>query len=444
MPGECSSCGNAIHACGQLISGCVWDLRENFLDKYPSDYRDRLASIVVNAVPLHGPTSSIQADITIDYLTLNDDNADITDGTPDYAEIADAFGQHNLPAPPILALKFTFPNGLPTNVNPNGTTTLDVTVTGLTGTPQANTGKFFWRSGTAGPFTLVNMTQTSPNSYQVAIPSTVCLSTVQFYLQAQTTTNLTVSSPANAPTTVYSAISAGGVSLVFTDELETGGAGWTVGLPSDTATSGEWELVDPNGTAAQPESDHTVLGTHCFITGQGSPGGSLGEADIDGGVTTLMSPAFSAIGSDATFVTYWRWYSNNTGAAPNSDSMPVEISNNGGISWTVLENVTENAAAWVFKSFRISDFVTPTADMRVRWRASDLGAGSLVEAGVDDVFINGYSCAEAVVGDLDGDGNVNAADLAILLGAWGGDGPADLNNDGTVNAADLAILLGNF
>ena len=49
-------------------------------------------------------------------------------------------------------------------------------------------------------------------------------------------------------------------------------------------------------------------------------------------------------------------------------------------------------------------------------------------------------------GDLDGDGVVNAADLATLLGGWGPCGvagcPADLNSDGDVNAADLAILLG--
>ena len=46
--------------------------------------------------------------------------------------------------------------------------------------------------------------------------------------------------------------------------------------------------------------------------------------------------------------------------------------------------------------------------------------------------------------DLNGDGEVNGADLAILLGDWGaGKGsPADLNGDGTVNGADLAILLG--
>lgn len=44
--------------------------------------------------------------------------------------------------------------------------------------------------------------------------------------------------------------------------------------------------------------------------------------------------------------------------------------------------------------------------------------------------------------DLDGDGFVNSADLAALLGGWGGPGPADLNLDGSVNSADLASLLG--
>ncbi len=49
--------------------------------------------------------------------------------------------------------------------------------------------------------------------------------------------------------------------------------------------------------------------------------------------------------------------------------------------------------------------------------------------------------------DLDGDGNVAAFDLALLLGSWGpcpanGDCAADLDGDGSVDAFDLALLLG--
>jgi len=43
--------------------------------------------------------------------------------------------------------------------------------------------------------------------------------------------------------------------------------------------------------------------------------------------------------------------------------------------------------------------------------------------------------------DLDASGEVNAADLATLLGAWGGPG-ADLDGDGTTSASDLAAMLG--
>lgn len=43
--------------------------------------------------------------------------------------------------------------------------------------------------------------------------------------------------------------------------------------------------------------------------------------------------------------------------------------------------------------------------------------------------------------DLNGDGEVNGADLGILLAAWGGGGAADINGSGTVDGADLGILL---
>ncbi len=50
--------------------------------------------------------------------------------------------------------------------------------------------------------------------------------------------------------------------------------------------------------------------------------------------------------------------------------------------------------------------------------------------------------SEPCTGDLDGNGLVDAADLAALLGSWGGSGPADFDNSGTVDAGDLATLLG--
>jgi hypothetical protein len=48
-------------------------------------------------------------------------------------------------------------------------------------------------------------------------------------------------------------------------------------------------------------------------------------------------------------------------------------------------------------------------------------------------------------GDVDADGDVDSADLLILLAAWGNtEGPEDVNGDGIVNTEDLLILLGNW
>lgn len=53
------------------------------------------------------------------------------------------------------------------------------------------------------------------------------------------------------------------------------------------------------------------------------------------------------------------------------------------------------------------------------------------------------STAHACPPDLNGDGQVSGADLAILLGGWGTGGTvADINGDGVVDGIDLAELLG--
>jgi hypothetical protein len=80
----------------------------------------------------------------------------------------------------------------------------------------------------------------------------------------------------------------------------------------------------------------------------------------------------------------------------------------------------------------------------------DLPRQCRVCANVDVLFESGEFAAIVCAGlptapglaDLNGDGFVNGADLALILGAWGGVGVADITCDGTVDGADLAIVLG--
>jgi hypothetical protein len=76
--------------------------------------------------------------------------------------------------------------------------------------------------------------------------------------------------------------------------------------------------------------------------------------------------------------------------------------------------------------------------------------GGVVKDVIEDVIAVNNSRSSntpnnSCVGDLNGDGFVNDADVQILNGLWNtSNSKADLNNDGKVNADDLAILLGSW
>ncbi len=133
------------------------------------------------------------------------------------------------------------------------------------------------------------------------------------------------------------------------------------------------------------------------------------------------------------------------------DVFVVEASDDGGINWTVLESIgpggPEVSGDWSPKEYLIAEIpgITNTDQFRVRFVASDLSIGSVVEAGIDAFAVGTFFCEGAdCPADLDGDGAVGAADLAELLGAWGSCEacPADFDGDGLVGASDLAELLG--
>lgn len=71
------------------------------------------------------------------------------------------------------------------------------------------------------------------------------------------------------------------------------------------------------------------------------------------------------------------------------------------------------------------------------------GAGSDCSDADNDGFAD--LCPPPASADINGDGVVDAGDLAMLLGAWGTNAAnADLDDDGVVGASDLAILLGSW
>ncbi len=320
-----------------------------------------------------------------------------------------------------------------------------VTLTAIPGISQIDpsTATLHARIGSAGVFTPITMVESEPSEFVGHLPGANCDQAIDYYFTADSLSGVSMSFPPAGQASAFNALSQE-ITVVFDDDMESN-TGWIVGQPSDTATTGIWERANPQATAAQPEDDRTPgAGTLCWIT-DGDAGASLGSNDIDGGATTLTSPLLDASTAGTNpELTYWRWYSNNAGASPNSDSMLVEISNNNGADWITLETVTENAGAWVEKRFVISDFIAPSDQMRIRFMASDLGSGSIVEAGVDDLQIMSIGCASNPA-DLNGDGVVNFQDVSTFVALFTNqDLRADFNGDGILNFADVSAFVAAF
>ena len=101
-------------------------------------------------------------------------------------------------------------------------------------------------------------------------------------------------------------------------------------------------------------------------------------------MTNYINPAFS----------YWRWFTNNTGAEPNADWWQVAITDDG-VNWVAVENNLTSDISWRRFAFRAKDYVSLTSpQVQLRFVASDsthlgqyLDGGSLIEAAIDDLYL---------------------------------------------------------
>jgi len=239
----------------------------------------------------------------------------------------------------------------------------------------------------------VVMTSTgTPGEYRGDIPAQPCGTLVNYYILAVDENHNRETHPDFAPAVSHSF--SVNFTLVFEDDFESD-LGWTAGVPGDDATTGMWERCDPQGTEAQPEDDHTPSpGVNAYIT-QCAAGSSQGTYDIDGGKTTLLSPVFDLTGSASATVSYYRWYSNDTGAEPGTDYWVVEVTDDGWTTWGTLENTNASNRNWTQMQFDLGAYVDLNDQVQFRFIASDEDPGSLVEAGVDDFQIMGCPTAGA-------------------------------------------------
>lgn len=269
--------------------------------------------------------------------------------------------------------------------------------------------------------------------YSAQVPPRECGAVVEYFVSAEAAGGQVITLPPGAPSVTFEALTVDGSLTIFEDTMESG-AGYSV--ENIDLTDGGWDRGVPAGLGdrGDPLNDFDGSGA-CWLTDN-----VAGNSDVDGGPTRLTSPVIDASTLTDPVVSYARWFTNDDNDA---DRLDVEISNDGGASWALLESVG-GGVGWQEASFRIADFIAPTNQMRFRFSATDNPNDSVTEAGIDALRIIDYLCDSTIEGDVDGDGDVDFDDLVALLAAWGscsGPCPADFDGNGAVDFNDVVTLL---
>lgn len=438
-------CDGQIHDCGQLLSGAVWSTYQELLESNPDTARDIVAGLTVNSILLH-TGNLITPQIAIDFVTLDDNDAYLSNGTPHYPEINAAFSAHNMDPPELNLLQFDFPTGRPELASPVSGTPVQIEVSEIDGMLAEDSLQLLYDAGAGWEATALS--NVAPGTYEALLPAGNCGDTIRYYFSAETVAGMPVTEPSGAPLGAYSVLVGDAIATVLSDDFETD-QGWSV-VNEDTLWDGAWERGVPadGGLYGGPATDYDGSGS-CYVTDNAADG-----ADVDYGWTRLVSPPLNLLGGK-TQIEYALWYTNDFDYAPHNDVFRVEISNDGGGSWTLVhEHGPVTDAGWNLFAFEVSEHVAPTADMLLRFEASDESPASVVEAAIDAVRVVQADCGTSYpLGDMNCDGLVSFDDVAGVAKAMAGEQAfyqsypdciwmnADCNGDGVVDFDDIAAFI---
>jgi hypothetical protein len=282
----------------------------------------------------------------------------------------------------FIPLTMSMPAAPPEFVPPGEPTTIQVEINEGNDTLVPDSARMYYRFDD-GAYQSVALEPVAGDLYEGTLPAPACGDRPEYYFTAEGVATGEVFLPMGAPGTVFSSL-VGNQIIVLDDDFETD-QGWTV--ENIDLSDGQWDRGIPvgDGTRGDPTDDYDGSG-QCYLTAN-----RAGNSDVDGGPTMLISPVLDMGGMTDPVCRYARWWSNDD---QDADPFDVEVSNDGGANWVLIERVTNIGVptTWIFREVHLTDFTTLTDQMQIRFSATDNPNNSVDEGGVDAVTIFDVEC----------------------------------------------------
>lgn len=376
------------HKVGQIIAGAWWDAGVALCS---ADTMTRLFTDVFYDSP-DGPAGTegeIFQSILVGALIADDDNADLTDGTPHYSQIIGAFAKHGIYIVGDVNLTHTEITDQPANMPIQVNASLY-----MSNVSFFHDLTLYYRVNNDGPWFPLTLTNSSYN-FSGIIPAQPAGSVVEYYFTIHDmrnapnaylpiTCNHTM--PANQTTIPYQF----GIGLFARDstDFETMAQYYSIALcPGDDAVYGLWLQCMPTGALHIDHTTGTDLGM-CLeskSTGMGMRGTS-----------SVITPAFDISGYSNPVVSYYRWFSNESGNFNfKNDPWIVKIRDASGGPWQTIETTYQGDDNWRRRIFPVRAYLPASAThIQLRFFASDsmrydylMNGQSDILAAIDDIFV---------------------------------------------------------
>jgi MYXO-CTERM domain-containing protein len=413
-----------VHADGLIIGGTLWDLRKAFIAKYGEAEGVPLTdSLFWQAMRNASDIPSMYTEI----LAADDDDGDLSNGTPNVCEIVEVFGAHGLRTLNVEASELSVETPEQDGYD------VSITVEGLyeqCANDTIETATVHWglqRQATDGNAITMDANGAG-TEFKASIPSQLEGEVVNYRVEVVLGSGQDINYPNNEADPVYQFFVGEVVPIYCTDfEADPLTEGWSHGLiEGNAATEGadDWMWGTPRGTASNGDPYFAYSGMYVF-------GNDLSPMDNWNGHYQRdvrnygASPVIDASGYKNVRLQYRRWLNVEDGYF---DQASIYV--NGQTAWQNFASTNVNPdepeatvhhtdREWRFHDVDITDMRDDDGMIQVRYEIASDGGLQLGGWSVDDFCIVAYegdlpgaNCGNGVIdaGEACDDGNVVGGD----------------------------------
>jgi hypothetical protein len=374
------ACYGQVHSDGRPWMGAAWKIRNRLNVALGNAQGDLVANTLFLTWMETFNQTQIKSVIETQWLTLDDNDGNIGNGTPHYTHVDGGFRDQGFPGYTIPSLAIVNVTDLADTPFEAGPYVVNATITANTN-PPVQTATLRYRVN-GGALQSIPMTSLGSNNYTAAIPGQTGPAYVQYYIQATDNASLTSYWPPSAGAD-YLDFDVGNVStlLFHTFDLNND-QGWTHGLTTGTD---DWARGPGNAKSGSSGGVAWVDPRDGYFSGR-CWGTDLGTGTANGAYPSnsnywLRSPTINCSGAVGTKLRFKRWLSVQGSA---NDQARIRV--NGTQVWiNPTTNLTETA--WSAQEIDISALADGNASVQIEFSLQTNGSTAFGGWNIDDVKV---------------------------------------------------------